>query len=581
MTQTMTGSTPTPADPEPLLSIRDLAVAYVDRFGSSRQALRGVSIDVLPGQTVTIVGESGSGKSTLLHAALGLLPRSARVTGGRVLLGGNDITDWSDKQLATLRGTYAGLIPQDPGTSLDPVKKIGSQVCDAVRIHQPVRPEAAWQIARTKLSLAGLPDPDRLRHQYPHQLSGGMRQRVLIAIALANDPKILLADEPTSALDVGVQQQILDHLDLLSSTLGLSVLLVTHDIGVAADRSNQILVLKDGSEVEHGRPGRVLGEPENDYTRQLMAQAPTATSSRVREPHLPTGARAGDEPAIVLTSVVKQYGRPGRRLHEDRVVRAVDDVSLTVRRGRTHAIVGESGAGKTTLGRLVAGLVSPTSGTVLINNRPVPGSGSRRWLYRQLQYVFQDPSNSLDPRYSIEKSVAEPLKYLGLRGSARSRRERVHELLDAVGLDRSFAKRRPGEVSGGQQQRVAIARALAAEPEILVLDEAVSALDVSVQFQVIQLLAELQAQLDLTYLFITHDLGVVRMIGDDISVMRHGRVVENGTVTDVFAAPRQPYTSDLLEAVPGRSFLGAKPTGGTDHRTTSMTATDEVPADDH
>ncbi|HTF07662.1 MAG TPA: ABC transporter ATP-binding protein, partial [Asanoa sp.] len=518
------------------------------RHGRSQPALRGVSIDVLPGQTVTVVGESGSGKSTLLNAALGLLPPAARVTQGQVLLGGNDITGWTDKRLATLRGTFVGLIPQDPGSSLDPVKKIGHQVCDAVRIHQKVSAAQAWRIAEAKLRLAGLPEPDRLRDQYPHELSGGMRQRVLIAIALANDPAILLADEPTSALDVGVQRQILDHLEMLSDTLGLGILLVTHDIGVAADRSDRIMVLRDGSTVEDGDPGQVLGDPRSSYTRQLLAHAPTAASTRVRGAG---GTRAdtadGDESVIELDAVAKHYSD----------VRAVDGVSLRVRRGRTHAIVGESGAGKSTLGRLVAGLTAPTTGSVAVNGRPVPDAprrASQRWFHRQLQYVFQDPSNSLDPRYSVERSINEPLRNLRVRDTARERAQRVAELLEAVGLDSSVARRRPSELSGGQRQRVAIARALAAEPEILVLDEAVSALDVSVQYQIIQLLAELQDRLGLTYLFITHDLGVVRMIGDDVTVMRHGRVVETGPVDTVFSAPREQYTVELQEAIPGRSL---------------------------
>jgi peptide/nickel transport system ATP-binding protein len=529
----------------PLLSVRDLGVTYQDRHGRSQPALRGVSIDVLPGQTVTVVGESGSGKSTLLNAALGLLPPAARVTQGQVLLGGNDITGWSDKRLATLRGTFVGLIPQDPGSSLDPVKKIGHQVCDAVRIHQKVSKNEAWRIAEEKLRLAGLPEPGRLRDQYPHELSGGMRQRVLIAIALANDPAILLADEPTSALDVGVQRQILDHLEMLSDTLGLGILLVTHDIGVAADRSDRIMVLRDGSTVEDGDPGQVLGDPRSDYTRQLLAHAPTAASTRVRGAG--GAAPAGDESVIELDAVAKHYSD----------VHAVDGVSLHVRRGRTHAIVGESGAGKSTLGRLVAGLTAPTSGSVVVNGQPVPDAprrASQRWFHRQLQYVFQDPSNSLDPRYSVQKSINEPLKNLRVRDTARERAQRVAELLDAVGLDPSVARRRPSELSGGQRQRVAIARALAAEPQILVLDEAVSALDVSVQYQIIQLLAELQDRLGLTYLFITHDLGVVRMIGDDVTVMRHGRVVETGPVDTVFSSPREQYTIELQEAIPGRSL---------------------------
>jgi peptide/nickel transport system ATP-binding protein len=542
----------TESDP-PLLEITDLAVDYRGGRREWAPAVNGVSLTVAPGEFVSLVGESGCGKTTLIQAALGLLPESARIRAGSIAYSGVDVTDWPDQRMTGIRGNHVGFVPQDPGTSLNPVKKIGRQVVEAVKLNEPGRSPA--QVHRDEalahLRTAGLKDVERIFEQYPHELSGGMRQRALIAIALAGKPKIILADEPTSALDVTVQQVILDHLGELGRSLGIGVLLVTHDLGVALDRSDRILMMQEGRIVEHGAVRELLGRPlRSDYARRLLDAAlrPDRLSPT-------TGTRAtASGIAIEARDVVKHYSvRAGGR-HE--VVRALDGVGITVRKGTTHAVVGESGAGKSTLAGILAGFVTPDHGQVYVGDRELAGlrRGELRQLRRRLQFVFQNPFTSLDPRFTVGRIVAEPLRAFGYPGGRTALRARVSELLQAVSLDDSYLDRTPERLSGGQRQRVAIARALALNPEILVLDEAVSALDVSVQAQILQLLVDLQARLGLSYVFVTHDLGVVRQIADDVTVMKDGTVVESGPADQVLRSPADRYTQSLLDAIPGAGF---------------------------
>lgn len=534
-------------------SATDLRVSYGDK-DRRREVVHGVSFEIAEGETLALVGESGSGKSTTAHALLGLLPEGGRVDGGRVLLGDLDISGWSDRALRGIRGPEIGLVPQDPTTSLDPVRTIGAQVEEILRLHGHRDRRSRRARAIELLDRVGIDDPDLRARQYPHELSGGMRQRVLIATAIALRPRLLIADEPTSALDATVQRKVLDLLDELQREEGTSILLVTHDLGVAADRAERLVVLKDGRIVEQGSSEAVLAAPADPYTKQLLADAP-AFATGFRRPDAPpflrdAAAVAAENPwAIVADGLVKEFRVAGRERF-----RAVDDVSFRVRKGTTHALVGESGSGKTTTARLITRFHQPDAGTVEVDGDDVTHAKREqlRVLRRRIQLVYQNPFASLDPRQQIADIVAEPLVNFGV-GSRTERRERALALLDRVSLPAEVARRTPRELSGGQRQRVAIARALAIDPDIVVLDEAVSALDVTVQARILELLTSLQAELGLTYLFISHDLAVVRRVSHTVSVMRRGRIVEEGQTEDLFRDPQHDYTRELLAAVPGRT----------------------------
>jgi peptide/nickel transport system ATP-binding protein len=529
---------------DPLLEVEDLAVSFGDV-----EAVRGNSFRVLPGQRVAIVGESGSGKSTSAHAVIGLLPGSGRVTGGSVHFRGEDITHAGEKRMRRLRGREIGLVPQDPMSNLNPVSRVGRQVAETLVVHGLATRREAPKRAIEILGEAGLPEPARRARQYPHEFSGGMRQRVLIAIALACRPDLLIADEPTSALDVTVQRQILDHLETLTRDLGTAMLLITHDLGLAADRADQLVVMSEGKVVETGPARQILSDPQHEYTRRLVAAAPSLATTR----HRPAAAPKTDDLVLEVENVSKEYRIRGHRT----LLRAVDDVSFRVARGRTTAIVGESGSGKTTTAQMVLGLVPATSGKIRLDGSEVVGlRGARlRAARKSMQPVFQDPYASLDPMFTVERLIDEPLRVFGV-GDSDSRRARVRELLDQVSLSTSLAQRYPNELSGGQRQRVAIARALALGPGLVVCDEAVSALDVLVQDQILRLLATLQDKLGLSYLFISHDLAVVRSIAHDVVVMKEGRVVEQGPVEQVLGSPSDPYTRQLLDAIPGAGIFG-------------------------
>ncbi|MEE4545932.1 ABC transporter ATP-binding protein [Streptomyces sp. V4-01] len=539
---------PAPASSEPLLDVRKLAISYRTRAGRV-PAVRGVDLTVRPGEVVALVGESGSGKSTSAHAVMGLLPRGGSIDGGEILFAGTDLARAGESVLRALRGREIGLVPQDPSVSLNPVQRIGHQVAEVLLIHRLADRPAAARRALELLAEAGLPDPARVARRYPHELSGGMRQRVLIAVALAARPRLVIADEPTSALDVTVQRTILDHLAALTRERGIAVLLITHDLGIAADRADRVAVMSRGEAVETGPVRQVLRSPRHPYTRALLAAAPSlAEPPRPAPPERTGGAPPAD--LVVAADLVKEY--PARRGERTPAPRAVDGVSLRIGRGETLALVGESGSGKSTTARMLVRLTAPTSGQVLFDGRDITrlGGGELRRLRRRMQIVHQNPYASLSPRLSVAEIVSEPLRAFRV-GSRADRARRAARLIDQVRLPAALLGRRAAELSGGQRQRVAIARALALGPDLVVCDEPVSALDVSSQAQILDLLADLQGELGLSYLFISHDLAVVRRIASRVGVMRQGRLVETGPVDRVFGAPAHPYTRELLAAVPG------------------------------
>ncbi|MEE6280484.1 ABC transporter ATP-binding protein [Georgenia sunbinii] len=530
-----------------LLDIRDLGVTYRTRRGTDHRAVDGVSLTVAAGEVVAIVGETGSGKTTTASAVIGLLAHNATVDSGEILLNGVDVRGWSSKRLETVRGTQVGLIPQDPGSSLDPLKTVGWQIGETLRIHgERDRDVVAARVAEL-LRRVDLPDVERITRAYPHELSGGMRQRVLIASALALQPSLLIADEPTSALDVTVQRRILDLLDELRREDGSGILFVTHDLGAAAERADRILVMKDGRIEDSGPVAEVLGNPTSEYTKRLLRNAPALGPVTFRPPPRPAGPGAAVEPAIEVRDLRKVFAGRGSRGAD---VAALDGVGFTVAPGTTHAVVGESGSGKSTTARILLGFETPTSGTALVTGTDVAALSreARRQFRRHIQLVHQNPFSSLDPKLPVLEIVAEPLRNFRL-GDRRSRRATATALLDRVALGAEVHGRRPAELSGGQRQRVAIARALVLEPSVVVLDEPVSALDVSVQAQILDLLAELQRELALTYLFISHDLDVVRQVSDTVTVMSRGRVEETATTEQIFRSPRSEYTRDLLDAI--------------------------------
>ncbi|MFJ9825836.1 dipeptide ABC transporter ATP-binding protein [Streptomyces sp. NPDC101160] len=522
----------------PVVTVAGLTVAFDD----SVTAVDDLSFTLDAGRALALVGESGSGKSTVAGALLGLHHGTGARVDGRVTVGGIDVGSAGPAELRELRGGVAAMVFQDPLSALDPYYAIGDQIAEVYRVHRPGTTRGAARARAVEvLDRVGIPDAARRSRSRPHEFSGGMRQRALIAMALACEPRLLVADEPTTALDVTVQAQILDLLHELRQETGTALLLVTHDVGVAAESADDILVMRGGRAVERGPAARVLAAPSEPYTRELLSAVPRLDGPLRPAPAAPPVG----EPLLEAVGLRREFGRGKAK------VTAVDGVSLTVRAGETLGVVGESGSGKTTLGRMLVRLLDPTDGRLRYAGTEI-GRLSEKELRphrRELQMVFQDPVSSLNPRRSIGESVADPLRAAGERDD-RLVRSRVRELLDRVGLDPDRYDAYPHEFSGGQRQRVGIARALAARPRLIVCDEPVSALDVTTQAQVTALLADLQAELGLGLVFIAHDLAVVRQVSDRVAVMRAGRIVEQGTVEKVYGAPEDPYTRRLLAAVP-------------------------------
>ncbi|MEU5677044.1 MULTISPECIES: ABC transporter ATP-binding protein [Streptomyces] len=537
------------AGTDPKLRIRDLSVVF-RTAGGDFTAVDGVDLDLAAGETVAVVGASGSGKSTLAACVNRLLAENGRIAGGTVHLEDFDITAASDRAMRQVRGARIGMVPQDPMTNLNPVVSIGAQIVEALQVHGRAEGETARKEAIQLLERVGITDAEARFKQYPHEFSGGMRQRVLIAMALACRPDVLIADEPTSALDVTVQRVVLDQMAALTGELGTAVLLITHDLAMAAERADRIVVMHNGRLVESGPSAAVIADPQDPYTRRLLAAAPGMARPKIEPAAADPNHQAGP-PVLELRDITKDFRLRGRR----EPLRAVDGVSLSVQAGRTVAIVGESGSGKSTTARIALRLEESDTGEARFDGSDITRLKGRRLLpFRSaVQPVFQNPYASLDPRHTIARVVAEPLRVHGVGDRRTDHRKRVLELLDQVALPASAADRYPHELSGGQRQRVAIARALALKPRLIVMDEAVSALDVLVQEQILDLMVDLQRELGLGYLFISHDLDVVRLVSHHVLVMRKGRVVEEGTPEAIFDHPTHPYTRELIDAIPGRN----------------------------
>ncbi|MGO1466013.1 MAG: dipeptide ABC transporter ATP-binding protein [Microbacterium gubbeenense] len=532
-----------------ILRVEGLRVSY--RIGDREvEAVRGVDLTVRRGEVVAIVGESGSGKSTVAQAIMNLLAPNAEVTGGEISFDGQSLRGLSEARWRAIRGRVLGLVPQDPSLSLNPVRRVGAQVAEPLLVHGLASKRQAEGKAVELLEMAGITYPAERAKQYPHQFSGGMKQRALIAGGLAADPDLLIADEPTSALDVTVQKQILDHLEKLSVELGTAILLITHDLGMAAERADTVVVMRKGEVVDSGPAGEVMTNPSHEYTRALIAAAPRLSAHERRAAATSERIVFGGEPIVEIQNLTKVFPLP-KGEGGKKSLTAVDDVTLEIRRGETLAVVGESGSGKSTLARLVLRLDDPTSGSIRFEGQDITDlKGEKlRQLRRRFQMVYQSPFDSLNPRMTIEQLITEPLLSFG-EGDRASRSARARDLADQTALPGGMLDRYPDELSGGQRQRVAIARALALDPEFIVLDEAVSALDVSVQAQVLALLDELQRERELTYMFITHDLGVVAESADRVAVLKNGVLVECDETGKLFTNPQEDYTRMLIDAVP-------------------------------
>ena len=545
-----------------LLEVRDLALSFVTRNGVN-QALDGISFDVEAGQITAIIGESGSGKSVACYSMLGLVPMPpGRLDGGSARFDGQDLLTISEAERRAIRGRDIAMIFQDPMTGLNPFMRIGAQLIEPLRVHRGVAKPEARKRAIELLGEVGIRDPESTVNCYPHEFSGGMRQRVMIAMALINEPRLLIADEPTTALDVTIQAQILALIAELQKTRDIGVLLISHDLAVVADIADRIGVMQDGRIVEHGDRAAIFEHAAHPYTRKLLAAIPSGARPSGTGPsdNKPSGTRpadkrhndASDEGALIRVAQLKTWFHSGRE-----VVKAVDDVSFEIRRGEVLGLVGESGSGKSSLGRSLLRLVPISGGQVTFDGVDITGlkGAALKNLRRRMQMIFQDPFASLNPRMSVFDTLAEPLLLHGIE-NRQSVASAVLKLMDDVGLARSAVRKYPHEFSGGQRQRIATGRALATRPQFVVADEPVSALDVTIQAQILALMEQLVREYGLTLLFVSHDLAVVKRLADRIIVLYRGRIVEQNTGERLFASPQQPYTRQLLGAIPGRS-LGA------------------------
>lgn len=561
---------------ENIIQVRNLSVEFRTDEGIVK-AVKNISFDIPRGKTVGLVGESGSGKSVTSLAAMRLIPNPpGRVTSGEILLDGVDLLKVSESQMRDIRGNKISMIFQEPMTSLNPVFTVGDQIAETLMLHQKLSKADAMAKALDLLKQVGIPNPAERIKSYPHEMSGGQRQRVMIAMAIACEPDVLIADEPTTALDVTIQKQILDLLADLQKKYHMSILFITHDLGVIADIADQVVVMYRGDIVEKGNSEQIFKNPQHPYTKGLLACRPSLEKNPRRLPVVSDfmTAEGKEKTTNIESTKAKKETRTVSSGHSELLkienvkkhfpmqkgffggvktwVKAVDDVSLTVRKGRTLGLVGESGCGKTTLGRTILRLIEPTDGKILYNGTDITSLDreAMRAMRRKMQIIFQDPYASLNPRMTIGAALMEPMIIHSLGGSRAERLEMAGDLMKKVGLDRSMLNRYPHEFSGGQRQRICIARALAVKPEFIVCDESVSALDVSIQAQILNLLLDLQEEMHLTYVFISHDLAVVKFISDEVAVMYNGKVVEMNDAVGIYENPQHDYTKKLLSAIP-------------------------------
>jgi len=560
----------------PLLSVRNLVVEFQTSEGITR-AVNNISFDIPEGKTVGIVGESGSGKSVTSLAVMGLLQKpAAKIPQGEIFFNGQDILKYTDAQMRQIRGNQISMIFQEPMTSLNPVFKVADQIAETVRIHKNVSSKEAWELSIDLMNQVGIPSPSKSAHKYPHEMSGGQKQRVMIAMAIACGPKLLIADEPTTALDVTIQKQVLDLLCKLQEQYKMSMMFITHDLGVIGDMADDVVVMYRSNIVEKNNAEEIFHTAKHPYTKGLLACRPKLGANPRRlltvsdfmdengiEKNVPpervlvfdknVEKEKSSDILLEVKNLTTQFpikgGIFGRTVD---YFKAVNDVSFSIKKGKTLGLVGESGCGKTTLGRSILRLIEPSTGSIIYNGRDITHvyAEELRLLRRKMQIIFQDPYSSLNPRMTISEILTEPLNIHHIGNSKRERLDMAKELFTRVGLNLSQLNRYPHEFSGGQRQRICIARALMLRPEFIVCDESVSALDVSIQAQVLNLLLDLQEEFHLTYIFISHDLSVVNFIADDVGVMNAGRIIEMDKASNIYKNPKEDYTRALLSAIP-------------------------------
>ena len=568
-----------------LLSLKDLAIEFKTDDGLIK-AVKNISFDIPKGKTVGLVGESGSGKSVSALAIMKLIPSPpGKITNGSIEFQGANLLKTSEAEMRKVRGNKISMIFQEPMTSLNPVFTVGDQIAETLVLHQGLNKEEALKRSIELMEQVGIPNPSERVKAYPHEMSGGQRQRVMIAMAIACEPDLLIADEPTTALDVTIQKQILELIADLQKKYGMSVLFITHDLGVIADIADEVVVMYRGDIAEKGTKEQIFTQPKHPYTKGLIACRPSLEKNAKRLPTVsdfmtedgkekkveltleakPKSPRpiTDENPVILEIKNLKKYFplKKGLFGNVKSWVKAVDDVSLQVRKGRTFGLVGESGCGKTTLGRTLLRLVEATEGEVLYNGQNITklSSSEMRELRKKIQIIFQDPYASLNPRMTIGSAIMEPMIVHRIGANKKERQKMAGDLLDRCGLHHSMLNRYPHEFSGGQRQRICIARALAVKPEFIVCDESVSALDVSVQAQILNLLLDLQEELNLTYIFISHDLAVVKFISDELAVMNEGKIVEMADCLEIYQNPKEDYTKKLLNAIPKAEIVQSSP----------------------